>query len=132
MRRLISSGSKFESEIGYSRAVVQGGWCFVAGTTGFDYAAMTISDDVAEQAEQTLKNIDAALHQAGFALGDVVRVHYILAQAEDFAATWPVLQKWFGDVRPAATMFEAGLADKRMKIEIEVTALKKSRQSPPL
>jgi enamine deaminase RidA (YjgF/YER057c/UK114 family) len=124
MRRLISSGSKFETEIGYSRAVVQGGWCFVAGTTGFDYAAMTISEDVAEQAEQTMKNIDAALKQAGFTLSDVVRVHYILPQAADFPATWPVLQNWFGSVRPAATMFEAGLADERMKIEIEVTAFK--------
>jgi enamine deaminase RidA (YjgF/YER057c/UK114 family) len=124
MRRLISSGSKFEAEIGYSRAVVQGGWCFVAGTTGFDYATMTISDDVAEQAEQTLKNIDAALQQAGFEMSDVVRVHYILPHAEDFPMTWHVLKKWFSDVRPAATMFEAGLADKRMKIEIEVTAFK--------
>jgi enamine deaminase RidA (YjgF/YER057c/UK114 family) len=124
MRKLISSGSKFEAEIGYSRAVVQGPWCFVAGTTGFDYAAMTISDDVAEQAEQTLKNIDSALLQAGFTMADVVRVHYILPHAGDFPATWPVLQKWFGSVRPAATMFQAGLADDRMKIEIEVTALK--------
>ena len=124
MRRLISSGSKFETEIGYSRAVVQGGWCFVAGTTGFDYAAMTISADVAEQAEQTMQNIASALTQAGFKMADVVRVHYILPRAEDFPATWPVLQKWFGDVRPAATMFEAGLADTRMKIEIEVTAFK--------
>jgi enamine deaminase RidA (YjgF/YER057c/UK114 family) len=124
MRKLISSGSKFESEIGYSRAVVQGPWCFVAGTTGFDYSAMTISDDVVEQAEQTFKNIDAALKQAGFAMADVVRVHYIFPKASDFEATWPVLQKWFGEVRPAATMFEAGLADARMKIEIEVTALR--------
>ncbi len=123
-RKLISSGSSFEAKIGYSRAVVQGGWCFVAGTTGFDYTAMTISDDVAEQAEQTFKNIDAALKQAGFAMSDVVRVHYILPAASDFEATWPVLQKWFGDVRPAATMFAAGLADARMKIEIEVTAFK--------
>ena len=123
-RKLISSGSSLEAKIGYSRAVVQGGWCFVAGTTGFDYTAMTISDDVAEQAEQTFQNIDAALTQAGFAMSDVVRVHYILPKASDFEATWPVLQKWFGDVRPAATMFAAGLADARMKIEIEVTAFK--------
>jgi enamine deaminase RidA (YjgF/YER057c/UK114 family) len=123
-RKLISSGSKFEAEIGYSRAVVQGPWCFVAGTTGFDYAAMTISDDIAEQTEQSMKNIDAALKQAGFAMADVVRVHYLLPRANDFEATWPVLQKWFGNIRPAATMFEAGLADARMKIEIEVTALK--------
>lgn len=124
-RKWISSGSKFEAEIGYSRAVVQGPWCFVAGTTGFDYAVMTISDDIAEQAEQTMKNIDAALKQAGFAMADVVRVHYLLPRASDFEATWPVLQKWFGKIRPAATMFEAGLADPRMKIEIEVTALKR-------
>jgi enamine deaminase RidA (YjgF/YER057c/UK114 family) len=124
MRKLISSGSKFEKAIGYSRAVVQGPWCFVAGTTGFDYATMTISDDVAEQAEQTMLNIDAALKQAGFEMADVVRVHYLLPRAADFETTWPVLQKWFGEVRPAATMFEAGLADARMKIEIEVTALK--------
>lgn len=123
-RKLISSGSKFEAEIGYSRAVVQGPWCFVAGTTGFDYATMAISDDVAEQTEQTMKNIDAALKQAGFEISDVVRVHYLLPRAADFESTWPVLQKWFGKVRPAATMFEAGLADARMKIEIEVTALK--------
>lgn len=124
-RKWISSGSKFEAEIGYSRAVVQGPWCFVAGTTGFDYAVMTISDDIAEQAEQTMKNIDAALKQAGFTMADVVRVHYLLPRASDFEATWPVLQKWFGKIRPAATMFEAGLADPRMKIEIEVTALKR-------
>ncbi len=124
-RKLISSGSKFEREIGYSRAVVHGPWCFVAGTTGFDYATMTISDDVADQAEQTFKNIDAALSQAGFEMADVVRVHYLMPRASDFEATWPVLQKWFGKIRPAATMFEAGLADARMKIEIEVTALKK-------
>ncbi len=124
-RKLISSGSKFEREIGYSRAVVQGPWCFVAGTTGFDYATMTISDDVADQAEQTFKNIDAALSQAGFEMADVVRVHYLMPRTADFEATWPVLQKWFGKIRPAATMFEAGLADARMKIEIEVTALKK-------
>ena len=123
-RTLISSGSKFEKEIGYSRAVVQGPWCFVAGTTGFDYAAMTISDDVAAQTEQTFRNIDAALKQAGFAMSDVVRVHYLLPQISDFEATWPVLKKWFGEVRPAATVFEARLADARMKIEIEVTALK--------
>lgn len=124
-RKWISSGSKFEAEIGYSRAVVQGPWCFVAGTTGFDYAVMTISDDIAEQAEQTMKNIDAALKQAGFTMADVVRVHYLLPRASDFEATWPVLQQWFGKIRPAATMFEAGLADPRMKIEIEVTALKR-------
>jgi enamine deaminase RidA (YjgF/YER057c/UK114 family) len=126
MRKLISSGSKFEAEIGYSRAVVQGEWCFVSGTTGFDYATMTISDSVVDQTEQTFKNIDAALKQAGFQMSDVVRVHYLLPKAADFEATWPVLKKWLGDVRPAATMFEAGLADPRMKIEIEVTALRQS------
>ena len=125
MRRLISSGSKFEGDIGYSRAVVDGEWCFVSGTTGFDYANMTISADVAVQADQTFRNIKAAMEQAGFALADIVRVHYLLPNAEDFPVCWPVLKKYLGDVRPAATMFVAGLADPRMKIEIEVTAKKR-------
>ena len=126
MRRLISSGSKFESEVGYSRAVVDGDWCFVSGTTGFDYSNMTISNDVAVQADQTFLNIKTAMEQAGFTLDDIVRVHYLLPYAEDFPACWPVLKKYLGDIRPAATMFVAGLADPRMKIEIEVTAKKRS------
>ncbi|MCU0865000.1 MAG: RidA family protein [Planctomycetes bacterium] len=121
-RRLISSGSSFEAEIGYSRAVVDGDWIFVSGTTGFDYATMAIADDPAAQCAQTLANIEAALAQAGATLADVVRVHYILPRAEDFPACWPVLRARFGAIRPAATMFTAGLADPRMKIEIEVTA----------
>jgi enamine deaminase RidA (YjgF/YER057c/UK114 family) len=124
MKKQISSGSTFEAAIGYSRAVQQGNWLFVSGTTGFDYTTMAISDDVAVQAEQCFKNIEEAMGKAGFTLNDVVRVHYILPKASDFEATWPVLKKYLGDVRPAATMFEAGLADARMKIEIEVTALK--------
>jgi len=125
-RRLISSGSTFEQQIGYSRAVVVGEWVFVSGTTGFDYAAMTISDDVVAQAEQCLKNIEAALREAGASLSDVVRVTYVLPDGNDFEACWPVLRKYFGDVRPAAMMISAGLADARMKIEIEVTALRAS------
>lgn len=123
-RKLISSGSDFEKEMAYSRAVVQGDWIFVSGTTGFDYAAMTITDDVAEQAEQTFKNIINALAQADASLADVVRVRYILPNADDFPKCWPVLQKYFGAVRPAATMMATGLADPRMKIEIEVTAVR--------
>ena len=126
MRKLISSGSTFEAAIGYSRAVVDGDWMFVSGTTGFDYATMKISDDVAEQADQTFRNIKAAMEQGGFQLADIVRVHYLLPDAADFEKCWPVLQKYLGDVRPAATMFAAGLADPRMKIEIEVTAKKRS------
>ena len=125
-RRLISSGSKFEAEIGYSRAVVQGDWVFVSGTTGFDYATMTISDDVAAQTEQCLKNIDAALREGGSSLRDVVRVTYVLPNADDFPNCWPALRKYLGDVRPAAMMIAAGLADPRIRIEIEVTALKQS------
>ena len=125
-RRLISSGSQFEAEIGYSRVVVDGEWAFVAGTTGFDYAAMTISDDVAEQVRQTLENIRAALGEAGFSLADIVRANYILPRAEDWPACWPVLRKYFGEIRPASTMIVAGLADPRMKIEIEVTAKRSS------
>jgi len=122
MRRLISSGSTFESQIGYSRAVVSGDWVFVSGTTGYDYATMTISDDVEEQARQTLRNIGAALAEAGASFADVVRVHYLLPDAADFEKTWPALQEVFGEVRPAATMLVAGLSSPAMKIEIEVTA----------
>ncbi len=124
-RRLISSGSPFELQVGYSRAVVQGDWVFVAGTTGFDYARMTIADGVLEQAEQCLRNIQWALREAGASLEDVVRVHYILPDRADFPTCWPVLRKYFGEVRPAATMICAGLSDPRMRIEIEVTALKR-------
>ena len=125
-RKLISSGSKFEAEIGYSRAVVVGDWIFVSGTTGFDYATMSISDSLVEQTDQCLKNIDAALGQAGSSLKDVVRVTYVLPAGNDFEQCWPVLRKYFGEVRPAAMAITAGLADARMRIEIEVTALKGS------
>ena len=121
-RRLIGSGSSFEKEIGYSRAVVDGDWIFVSGTTGFDYASMTIADDVVEQTEQCLRNIQSALSQAGASLRDVVRVTYVLPKADDFPPCWPTLRKYFGDIRPAAMMISAGLADPRMRIEIEVTA----------
>jgi enamine deaminase RidA (YjgF/YER057c/UK114 family) len=123
-RRLISSGSKFEAEIGYSRAVVQGDWVFMSGTTGFNYATMTISDDVAEQCEQCLKNIGAALAEAGSSFADVVRIHYIFPTASDFEKCFGVLKKYFGEVRPAIMMYAAELSDPRMKVEIEVTALK--------
>jgi len=122
VRRLISSGSPFEASIGYSRAVVDGEWVFVSGTTGFDYGTMTISPDVREQAEQTMRNIGRALEEAGSSFADVVRVRYILPDAADFEPCWPVLRRHFGEVRPAATMISAGLSDSRMKIEIEVTA----------
>ncbi|GAB0117011.1 RidA family protein [Acidisoma sp. 7E03] len=125
MRRLISSGSPFEAEIGYSRAVVVDDWIFVSGTTGFDYATMTISEDVAEQTEQTLKNIAAALGEAGASLADVVRANYVLPNGADFPACWPVLRRYFGEVRPASMAIVAGLVDPRMKIEIEVTARKR-------
>ena len=121
-RRLISSGSSFERDIGYSRAVVQGSWVFVSGTTGFDYGSMTISDDVGAQTEQCLRNIEHALAQAGATLADVVRVTYVLPDAQDFPRCWPALRRAFGEVRPAAMMMCAGLADPRMKIEIEATA----------
>ena len=125
-RKLISSGSRFEAEIGYSRAVVDGDWIFVSGTTGFDYATMTISDDVVAQCEQAMRNIDAALNEAGASMADIVRVRYILARREDFEPCWPVLRKYLGGTRPAATMIQAGMSDPRMKIEIEVTARRSS------
>ena len=125
-RRLISSGSTFEDQIGYSRAVVDGEWIFVSGTTGFDYATMTIADGIAAQAEQALRNIDAALRQANATMADIVRVNYIVPDAAEFPQCWSVLKQWFCTSRPAATMIAAGLADPRMKIEIEVTARRKA------
>ena len=122
-RRLIASGSTFEQQIGYSRAVVVGDRVLVSGTTGFDYAAMTISDDIMAQTRQCIRNIESALKQAGASLHEVLRVRYILPNAADFPATWPALREAFGEIRPAATMFEARLADPRMKIEIEVEAV---------
>lgn len=122
MRRLISSGSTFEREIGFSRAVVDGDWIFVSGTTGFDYATMTIAEGVVPQTEQCLLNIEAALVEAGSSLRDVVRVTYILPKAGDFPSCWPILRKHFGETRPAATMISADLIDPRVRIEIQVTA----------
>ena len=122
MRRLVSSGSTFEQYIGYSRAVVDGDWIFVSGTTGFDYAKMTISDDVVEQTEQCFRNITAALEQAGSSLADVVRVRIIVAERADFAKVAPVIGRHFRDVRPANTTVVGPLVEERMKIEIEVTA----------
>jgi enamine deaminase RidA (YjgF/YER057c/UK114 family) len=123
-RKWITSGSIYEEQIGYSRAVVAGDWVFVAGTTGFDYASMTIADDVVAQAEQCFQNIAVALAQAGCTLDDVVRVNYVLPDGRDFEACWPVLRKYLGKAKPAAMVITAGLLDPRMKIEIEVTACK--------
>ena len=123
-RQWITSGSTFEAQIGYSRAVVAGDWVFVSGTTGFDYATMTISDDVVTQAEQCLQNIAKALAEAGCTLDDVVRVNYVLPNGADFEPCWPVLRQHFGKAKPAAMVITAGLLDPRMKIEIEVTACK--------
>ncbi|MCB0476955.1 MAG: RidA family protein [Crocinitomicaceae bacterium] len=124
MRKTISTGSTFENEIAYSRAVVKDNWIFVSGTTGFNYENMTISEDIVEQTEQCLKNIRKVLEEAGSGMKDIVRVTYILPNAEEFSKCWPTLRKYFEEVRPAATMISAGLADERMKIEIEVTAVK--------
>jgi enamine deaminase RidA (YjgF/YER057c/UK114 family) len=124
-RKLISSGSTFEAQIGYSRAVAVGEWVFVSGCTGYDYSKMTLSEDLLEQAEQCFRNIEAALQQAGASLKDVVRVTYILPDASQFEKCWPVLRKHFGEIRPACTMLSAGLAQPSMKIEIEVTALRR-------
>ena len=121
-RRLITSGSTFEDQIGYSRAVVDGDWIFVSGTTGFDYSSMTIADGIAAQTEQALLNIQSALEQAGASLADIVRVVYVVPNAPEFEQSWPVLKRYFGEIRPAAMMISAGLADPRMRIEIEATA----------
>jgi len=121
-RKLISSGSEFESKMGYSRAVVDGDYVFVSGTTGYNYQEGRISEDVKEQADQCFKNIQAALQEAGSSIENAVRVTYIVPNRDDFEPCFPVLAKWLGEVRPAATVFEARLLDDNMKIEIQVTA----------
>lgn len=124
-RRLISTGSPFEETAGYSRALVQGDWCFVSGTTGYDYATMTMPDDVAAQTENALATIDAALVEAGFARADIVRAQYTVTDAAFADIAFPILGRYFAGIRPAATMVVAGLIRPEMKIEIEVTALKR-------
>lgn len=121
-RRFISSGSEFESKIGYSRAVIDGEYVFVSGTTGYDYEAMSISSNPVEQAEQCFKNIESALIQAGSDLDNIVRIHYIFPNRLDFEPCWPVFRKYLANAKPAATMFIAGLLEDAMKLEIEVTA----------
>ncbi|MEJ1990776.1 MAG: RidA family protein [Maritimibacter sp.] len=121
-RKHISSGSPFEEQIGYSRAVVADGWVFVSGTTGYDYETMTMPESVVDQARNTLKTIGKALEEAGASLDDVVRVHYILPNGDDFEPCWPVFREAFGVAKPAATMIMAQLMNPEMKIEIEVTA----------
>jgi enamine deaminase RidA (YjgF/YER057c/UK114 family) len=123
-RRLISSGSPFEAQIGYSRAVVAGPWVFMSGTTGFDYKSMTIADNVVDQAEQCFRNVGAVIEQAGVSFADVVRITYLLTRREDFEPIWPVLQRYLGEIRPACTMMVTGLLDPRMLIEVEVTAFR--------
>jgi enamine deaminase RidA (YjgF/YER057c/UK114 family) len=124
-RRLISSGSPFEKTAGYSRAVVEGEWVFVAGTTGFDYSTMSISKDLAEQVHQVFRNISAALNQAGATLADVVRANYIVPNVKDWVEIAPILGHYFGEIRPASTAIVAGLVDPRMRLEVEVTARKR-------
>lgn len=120
--KLISSGSLYEEKVGYSRAVLDGDYVFVSGTTGFNYKTMSISNSVIEQAEQCFKNIEEALLQAGSSLDEVVRVHYIFPNKLDFEPCWPIFKKYLGISLPAATMFVAKLLDDKMKLEIEVTA----------
>ena len=121
-RKHISSNSEFETNIGYSRAVVDGDYVFVSGTTGFDYESMSISENSVEQAIQCFKNIEKALLAAGSSLNEVVRVRYIFPNRLDFEPCWPVFRKYLGVAKPAATMFIADLLDEKMKLEIEVTA----------
>ena len=121
-RKLISSGSEFEEKIGYSRAVVDGDYVFVSGTTGYNYQNMEISDSVIEQADQCFINIQKVLEEAGSSTKNIVRVTYIFSDREDFESCWPVFNKWLGAIKPAATMFEARLSKDEMKVEIQVTA----------
>ncbi len=125
MRRLISTGSPFEKTAGYSRAVVDGEWCFVSGTTGYDYATMTMPESVEQQTRNCLATISRALDEGGFALADVVRAHYYITDAAYVDQVFPILGEAFGEIRPAATMIVCGLNKPEMKIEIEVTALRR-------
>ena len=122
MRTLISTGSPFEKQAGYSRAVIDGDSCFVSGTTGYDYATMTMPDSVEEQARNAFATIERALAEGGFTLADVVRAVYYVTDAAHADAVFKVTGEHFGDIRPAATMVVAGLIDPLMKVEIEVTA----------
>ena len=123
-RRLISTGSPFEKTMGYSRAVVQGDWCFVSGVTGYDYETMQMPNDVADQARNCFETIRAVLVEAGFEVTDIARVQYTVTDRDLVANVQPVLEEKLGDIRPAATMVIAGLIDAKMKIEIEVTAFR--------
>lgn len=123
-RKLISSESSFEKEVAYSRAVVLNDWIFVSGTTGYDYTNMTIAESIEEQTEQCIKNIEQALQDANASLKDIVRVNYIVPQAKEFPKCWEILRKYFGEIRPAATMISANLLNEKIKIEIEVTAIR--------
>ena len=126
MRRLISSGSPFEATAGYSRAVVEGDWCFVSGTTGYDYATMTMPEGVEDQTRNCLATIGKALEDAGFSFADVVRCHYYVTEAAFADRVFPILGETFGAIRPAATMVVCDLIRREMLIEIEVTALRRS------
>ena len=123
-RRLISTGSPFEKTMGYSRAVVQGDWCFVSGVTGYDYATMTMPESVADQARNCFDTIQNVLSEAGFSMSDIARVQYTVVDRDLVPGLRPVFGAYLGDIRPAATMVIAGLIEKEMLIEIEVTAFK--------
>lgn len=125
-RRLISSGSTFEKTVGYSRAVVQGDWCFVSGTTGYDYSSMQIPDALEEQITNCFRTISGVLDEAGFSLNDVVRVLYIVSDRSLIAGVTASVGSYFGDIRPASTLIVAGLLEEAMKVEIEVTALRQT------
>ncbi len=120
--RRISTGSPYETKIGYSRAVVADGWVFVSGTTGYDYTTMQMPAAVEDQCRNILDTLARVLDEAGSGLDEVVRVTYMLPDRADFEACWPLLSQAFARALPAATMIETGLIDPAMKIEIEVTA----------
>ncbi len=120
----ISTGSPFEKTMGYSRAIVKGGWCFVSGVTGYDYTTMEISESAAEQARTCFGTIESVLHDAGFEMADIVRVQYTVTDVALVEQIVPVLGAALGTIRPAATMVIAGLIRPEMKIEIEVTAFR--------
>ena len=129
-RRWVEDHSEFEKQIGYARAVIDGDFVFVSGTTGYDYVTMTIEPDVLAQAEQCMRNLGEALQAAGSGFDEVVRWRYIFPERSDFEPCWPIFRRYLGRARPAATMIVAGLLNESMRLEVEVTArVKRSEAS---
>lgn len=124
MLKHISSGSSFEEKLGYSRAIITGDWAFVSGVTGYNYKSMDMPNNIAQQATNCFETIQSSLKEGGFSLSDTVRVQYTLTNSDLVDEIAPILKKYMGSIRPAATMVIANFIKPEMLVEIEITALK--------